>query len=155
MLISAQKKSQKRQLKKYKAEGVERSISTKGVKPNTVITTAKSYMGTRHKMGGTSYKGLDCSGLIMVSFARHGIKLPRVSSEQGRYGRQVWSVKKLKKGDLLFFHMNWNRKRLVNHVGLYLGNGRFIHVSSSKGCVISSLDSPVWQEGFLFGTRVW
>lgn len=151
----AQKSGVKKQLKKYKKAGVEKPVSSHKVQPDAVITTAKSFLGTKHKMGGTSQAGLDCSGLIMVSFSKHGIKLPRVSSDQGRYGKQITSISRLRKGDLVFFHMNWNRKRLVNHVGIYIGKGQFIHVSSSKGCMVSSIQSKVWQSGFLFGTRVW
>ena len=153
-LVSAQKSDVTRQLKAYQKEGVGKVIETKGVKPDAIITTAKKFLGTKHRMGGTSYKGLDCSGLVYVSFSEHGIQLPRSSSEQGRCGKQITSVKSLRKGDLVFFHMDWNRKRLVNHVGIYLGDGQFIHVSTSKGCIVSDLNSDVWQAGFLFGTRL-
>ncbi len=148
-------KNEKRQLKKYYAAGVEKKVSTKGTTPKKIIETSKTYLGTKHRMGGTSHKGMDCSGLIYVSFQKNGIQLPRTSTEQGRYGKQIKSISHLKKGDLVFFHMNWNTKRFVNHVGIYLGNGDFIHVSSSKGCIVSSLKSDYWEKGFVFGTRVW
>ncbi|MCU4157083.1 C40 family peptidase [Carboxylicivirga sp. A043] len=150
----AQKKY-KRQIKKYKKAGVEKVIDVQGVKAEEVVTSARYFLGVEHKMGGASHKGLDCSGLVYVSFKKHGIQMPRSSTEQGRVGKFIPSIGRLKFGDLVFFHQEWNRKQLVNHVGIYLGDSEFIHVSSSKGCIISRLDSDYWKKYFLFGTRVW
>jgi len=151
----AQQAVDKKQLKEYKLQGVGKELNTKGVKPEAVINTARNFLGIKHQMGGTSHKGLDCSGLVYVSFAKHNIQMPRSSAEQGRYGKQIAGINRLQRGDLVFFHMDWNPGKLVNHVGIYLGNNEFIHVSSSKGCVISSFNDQVWKKGFLFGTRVW
>ncbi len=153
--IHGQSHAHKRQLKKYYASGIEKKVNTKGASAKKVVATSKKYLGTKHKMGGTSHKGMDCSGLVYVSFMENGIHLPRTSTEQGRYGKQIKSISHLKKGDMVFFHMNWNTNRFVNHVGIYLGDHQFIHVSSSKGCIISSLKSDYWAQGFVFGTRVW
>ncbi|MBK3517362.1 C40 family peptidase [Carboxylicivirga marina] len=151
----AQKKRYKRQVKKYKKAGIENPINTNEVKPEEVMTSARYFLGVQYKMGGTGHDGLDCSGLIYVSFEKHGIQVPRTSTKQGRVGKFIPSINRLQYGDMVFFHMNWNRKQLVNHVGFYLGGMEFIHVSSSKGCTISRLDDEYWKKGFLFGTRVW
>ncbi|MCG8579405.1 MAG: NlpC/P60 family protein [Bacteroidales bacterium] len=150
----AQKKP-KQELKKYKEDGIERAIDVKEVGVEEVVSTARYFLGVKHKLGGLNHEGLDCSGLIYASFKKHGIQMPRSSSEQGRVGKFIRSKNRLEYGDLVFFHMDWNKQKLVNHVGIYLGDDEFIHVSTSKGCIISRLDSEVWKKGFLFGTRIW
>lgn len=152
--IDAQNNEVKKQLKLYRASGVELKIDVSEAELEEVLTSARYYLGVKHRMGGTDHKGLDCSGLVYVSFMKHGVKLPRSSEEQGRYGKQVHAVNRLRRGDLVFFHMDWSKK-LVNHVGIYLGDDEFIHVSSSKGCIISNLRDKHWKKGFLFGTRLW
>jgi cell wall-associated NlpC family hydrolase len=152
--VLGQSHTVKLQLKDYRAAGVKKKIATNGVEPESVIISARYFLGVKHKMGGTDHTGLDCSGLVYVSFSKHGIEMPRSSSEQGRYGKQIHAINHLRRGDLVFFHMNWSNK-LVNHVGIYLGDDEFIHVSTTKGCIISRLSDSVWKEGFLFGTRVW
>lgn len=155
LLVFSQKSPYSKQLKEYRASGVEKLVNARGASPNEIIRYAKTFIGTKHRMGGTSKKGLDCSGLVYVCFSKYGIQLPRSSSEQGRYGKQITSARKLEKGDLVFFHMDWSKSRLVNHVGIYIDDDTFIHVSSSKGCIISDLDSDFWSDSFLFGTRLW
>ncbi len=154
-LTAEAQKQYKRQIKKYKKDGVEKQVNVKSVKAEEVVTSARYFLGVKHKMGGTGHNGLDCSGLIYTSFKKHGIQMPRSSTEQGRVGKFIASKNHLRYGDLVFFHMDWNRRQLVNHVGIYLDNNQFIHVSSSKGCIISHLDSDYWEASFLFGTRVW
>jgi cell wall-associated NlpC family hydrolase len=92
-------------------------------------------------MGGTSAAGFDCSGLIQHAYARHGIRLPRVSRDQAREGEAVnRTIEALRPGDILTFA---ERGRRVTHVGLYLGNGRFVH-SARGGVQVSRLseDDP-------------
>ncbi len=153
-VVEGQSDAVKQQLKQYRAEGVKRHLATNGIESEEIITTARYFLGVKHKMGGVDNKGLDCSGLVYSSFLKHGIQMPRSSSEQGRYGKQIHAINHLERGDLVFFHMDWSEK-LVNHVGIYLGDGEFIHVSTSKGCIISKFSDKVWKKGFLFGTRVW
>ncbi len=99
---------------------------------DAVVVTAKEAMGRPYQWGGTGTNGggFDCSGLIQHSYRRHGIALPRTSRDQAKEGRVVpKQVGSLRPGDLLTFS---NSGGPVTHVGLYVGNGRFIH-SASRG----------------------
>jgi cell wall-associated NlpC family hydrolase len=103
-----------------------------------VIATARGAMGRPYTWGGTGENGggFDCSGLIQHAYGEHGIALPRTSSEQAGEGRAVdKELGSLAPGDLLTFS---NRGGPVSHVGLYVGDGRFIH-SASRGVHISVL----------------
>ncbi len=119
--------------------------SERGPRPlqESVIATARDAMGRPYRWGGTGSDGggFDCSGLIQHAYGQHGIALPRTSVEQAKRGKAV--VKQLGSlvpGDLLTFS---NRGGPVSHVGLYIGEGRFIH-SASRGVQISLLsdDDP-------------
>ena len=105
---------------------------------DSVVATAAEAMGRPYRYGGTGADGggFDCSGLIQYAYAQHGITLPRTSREQAREGRKVpRTVGELAPGDLLTFS---NRGGPVTHVGLYLGDGRFIH-SATRGVQVSLL----------------
>jgi len=103
-----------------------------------VIATAREAMGRPYAWGGTGANGggFDCSGLIQHAYGQHGVPLPRISTDQAKEGRAVSKkLASLAPGDLLTFS---NRGGPVSHVGLYLGDGRFIH-SASRGVHISVL----------------
>jgi hypothetical protein len=107
---------------------------------DSVIATATEAMGRPYEYGGTGEngEGFDCSGLIQYAYAQHGIVLPRRSTDQARQGTKVdRKLEKLRPGDLLTFS---NRGGPVTHVGLYAGQGRFIH-SATKGVQISTLSA--------------
>lgn len=110
---------------------------------DSIIATAADVMGRPYKYGGTGEdgQGFDCSGLIQYAYARHGIALPRRSADQAREGTAIKrSYDTLLPGDLLTFS---NRGGPVTHVGLYIGQGRFIH-SAARGVQVSTLspDDP-------------
>jgi murein DD-endopeptidase / murein LD-carboxypeptidase len=134
--------------------GVGRSLDTGRKKPKQIIKTAEKYIGTPHCMGGTTKKCMDCSGLTYVSFAKHKIEIPRNSQEQARYGRIIFDRNSLKKGDLIFFTKSYNSPDYITHVGIYLGNGKFIHASTSSGVTETPLNNPWWSQRFVFGTRI-
>jgi NlpC/P60 family len=115
-----------------------------------VTETAREYLGYDYRYGGTGDGGFDCSGLVSTVFARHGLQLPRSSAEQYRWGQPV-SRRDLREGDLVFFA---NSEGLVDHVGIWAGNGRFIHASSSRGVVEDSSSSTWFQDHFVGGRRV-
>jgi lipoprotein Spr len=134
--------------------GAERNLDTGRKKPKQIIHTAEKYIGTPHCMGGTTKKCMDCSGLTYISFAKHKISIPRNSQEQARYGRIIFNSNELKKGDLVFFTKSYNTSDYITHVGIYLGNGKFIHASTSVGVTETPLNNPWWNERFVFGTRI-
>lgn len=124
-------------------------------KADQIINTALTYSGTRYKYGGTSKKGMDCSGLLYVAFGEHDISLPRVSYHMAEKGKRV-KVKNVAKGDLLFFKVGRKGKR-INHVGMVVDTGdeiKFIHASSSRGVIVSSLREGYWSSAFVKANRV-
>lgn len=122
-----------------------------------VIATAMSAMGTPYRWGGTDTTGFDCSGLIRYAYAQHGITLPRRSTDQARTGTEVGrSAGDLMPGDILTFADTAGGA--VAHVGLYLGEGQFIH-SARGGVQISALsaDDSVgkwWYERWVGARRI-
>ena len=134
-----------------------RSYSRKSYsKADKIINTALQFSGVRYKWGGTTKKGMDCSGLLYVSFGEHDISLPRVSRDMAEKGKKV-RVKNVEKGDLLFFNTK-KRGRSINHVGMVVAVNKdeikFIHASSSRGVIVSSLREGFWNHAFIMATRV-
>lgn len=124
-----------------------------GGKVGTMLQKALALLGTPYHWGGTDPdKGFDCSGLVGYVFRNAlGIELPRVSRDMARNGELVSDRAKLAAGDLVFF----GRKGRVNHVGIYLGDGRFVHAPSrGKDVTVSSLDQGYWRGRFLQARRV-
>ena len=121
-----------------------------------VVETALAAMGAPYRWGGTDNNGFDCSGLIQYSYEQHGLILPRVSRDQARTGMQVdRDVRQLLPGDILGFSVE---RAGVTHVGLYVGDGMFIH-SASDGVKLSSLtaadgDSRWWRDRWVSARRV-
>jgi cell wall-associated NlpC family hydrolase len=110
---------------------------------DSIIATATEAMGRPYTYGGTGEdgEGFDCSGLIQYSYAKHGIELPRRSTDQAREGRKIdRRLKLLSPADILTFSSHGGK---VSHVGLYIGDGRFIH-SATRGVQVSVLspDDP-------------
>ena len=110
---------------------------------------AKKKLGRRYVWGATGTKNtFDCSGFTKYVYKKNGIDIPRTSINQSKYGKYV-SRKNLKKGDLIFFDTSKRRKGYVNHVGIYLGNGKFIHASSAKKkVVITSLNKNFYSQRY-------
>jgi len=105
---------------------------------DSIIATATEAMGRPYTFGGTGAggEGFDCSGLIQYAYGKHGIALPRRSTDQAREGRKIdRELKRLASADVLTFS---NRGGQVTHVGLYIGDGRFIH-SATRGVQVSTL----------------
>jgi len=114
--------------------------------------TAKSLLGTDYQYGATGPYQYDCSGFTKYVFAKQGITLPRISREQAQKGQYV-TANQLKKGDLIFFDSK--KSNQVSHVGIYLGEGNFIHASSAQDKVtISNLSSNYYSKHFKWGRRV-
>lgn len=119
----------------------------------SVLVKAKSLLGKPYRYGGNHPStGFDCSGFVQYSHAAAGIDLPRTTYQQLRATHPV-SKQQLRPGDLVFFRIS--RKRYVSHVGIYLGNGKFIHSpSSGKHVSIAKLDNPYWKKAYSSAGRV-
>ena len=117
---------------------------------DNLIGSAMGLLGVAYRYGGTSANtGFDCSGFMQHIFRRSmQINLPRTSAEQARMGEPV-SRSDLQPGDMVFF--STFRKKYINHVGIYIGDGKFIHASIKKGVIVSSLRegyySTAWRKG--------
>lgn len=122
-----------------------------------IVDYSKQFIGTRYKWGGTTKRGMDCSGLVYESFKAYQIYLPRISRDMAKKGRKI-NLKQTLKGDLLFFKTGNNRRNSINHVGLVVeirdNNIFFIHATSSKGVIISSINNAYWKSAFTEVRRV-
>ena len=116
---------------------------------------AKSFLGTRYVWGATGPNKFDCSGFTQWVFRDAGINIPRVSRDQAKVGEYV-SFNNLRRGDMIFFDTKKHKKGIVTHVGIYLGNGNFIHASSAakKVVVYNFYKKPYYKERFLWGRRL-
>lgn len=116
-----------------------------------VVSAAYGWIGTRYRWGGQSRGGTDCSGFVGSVYRSKGVSLPRTAAEMSKRGQAV-SKSSLTKGDLVFFKTRGNR---VSHVGMYVGDGKFIHASSGKGHVtVSSLNEGYYQRRYAGAKRV-
>lgn len=152
--IPADNQTDKAKLKKFLDSGTGKSLDIKKASPDDIINTARQYLGTPHCMGGTSKKCIDCSGLLLVVFAKYGIHLPHNSQEQARYGKKISRMDDLKKGDLVFFKKSYNTSNYITHSAIYIGDNKMIHTSANDGVIITSIDDNYWQPKFVFGTRI-
>jgi len=138
----------------FKKGGYQRKIKAQKHDIENIIKSAETFIGTPHKMGGLTSKGIDCSGLVMVAHQQNHILLPHDSNQQARYGTIKLSVKELKRGDLVFFHSTYKTTKLGTHSGIYLGDNKFIHASAQKGVIINDITSKYYVDHFLFGTSL-
>lgn len=118
---------------------------------NQLVSCAKTFCGVQYMWAGKSPAGFDCSGFIYYVFSQNGISLPRMADEQFWTGVSI-NKRELQPGDLVFFS---TYEPGPSHVGLYLGEGDFIHASSGAGVVtITSLDTPYYQARYLGARRI-
>jgi cell wall-associated NlpC family hydrolase len=116
-----------------------------------VVQTALAYRGSRYVRGGTGRRGFDCSGFTRFVYSKYGVSLPHQSGAQSRCGIPV-SRSELKPGDLLFFH---TRRRAISHVGIYIGNNRFVHASTpGRGVMVSSLGEAYYATRYRCARRI-
>ena len=147
-------KSDRKEMNNFMTGGTEKEVDTRNVSADGIIETAQKFLGVPHCMGGTTMKCMDCSGLLVTVFAKNGINMPHNSEEQARYGKIVAGMDQLKKGDLVFFIRTYRTNQFITHSGICTGDNKFIHTSSSKGVIITSMNDPWWKERFVFGTRI-
>jgi cell wall-associated NlpC family hydrolase len=119
-----------------------------------LLKDAKYYKGGRYVWGGTTPQGFDCSGYVQYLYKKHRIDLPRTAYAQSKKGRPI-DINNLQKGDLLFFLTDKKRGIPVTHVGIYIGEGKFIHAASKKdGIIISPITHGTYRERFVEARRV-
>lgn len=113
------------------------------------------WLGVPHRMGGMSKRGVDCSGFVSILYKEiYRTKLSRSSADMLKRDCKKVSRGRLQEGDLVFFQTGRGSKKTANHVGIYLKNGRFIHVSTSRGVMVSRLDEPYYMRAWVSGGRV-
>jgi len=130
------------------------SSQTRSPKVNGVVFRAISLVGTRYRYGGDNPKtGFDCSGLVSYVFRDvKGIKLPRSATDMSRLNYRTIPKQRLIPGDLVFFS---HRGRTIGHVGIYVGEGRFVHAPSTGGRVrLDRLDHQYWKKNYRLAKRV-
>jgi peptidoglycan endopeptidase LytE len=117
----------------------------------SVLSKAAQYLHTHYVWGGTSPRGFDCSGFVQYVYRQYGYSLPRTAADQAAVGKKV-SKKDLKPGDLVYFASGG----AIDHIGIYAGNGKFIHSSSprSGGVIYSSLSESYYAARYAGATRV-
>ena len=121
-----------------------------------LLKDAEKYLGAPYKFGGSTSSGFDCSGFTVKVFQENELNLPRRSTDQAATGERI-DIKNARPGDLLFFATSGGDR--VSHVGIVhdIGNDgevKFIHASTSKGVIISSLNEKYWNKAYLHATRV-
>lgn len=120
--------------------------------PNkALLESVDEWYGVRYRRGGNGKTGIDCSGFTLAVFeAAYGITIPRVSREQYRVSNKI-SMTELKEGDLVFFN---TVGRGVSHVGVYLGNNKFIHSTVSKGVMVNDLYESYYVKRYIGAGRI-
>ena len=120
---------------------------------NDVLFRALGLVGTPYRYGGnTPEGGFDCSGLVGYVFRdAAGVQLPRASREMAEIDAPKIGSSRLQPGDLVFF----GRRSSISHVGIYVGEGRFVHAPNSGGTVrLDALDGHYWKDTYLYAKRV-
>jgi len=128
------------------------SLANSGVVLKQLNAQLKQWHGTPYRYGGMDQRGIDCSGFVYRTFEqRFGMQLPRTTIEQTEIGTRI-SRKDLRPGDLVFFKTGSGENGL--HVGIYDNNDTFIHASTSRGVIRSSLDNVYWKRAYWQSRRL-
>lgn len=130
-------------------------VSQSKVKNATLYTVSADWLGTKYKYGGMSSAGVDCSGLTNIIVKKvYGKSLNRSSADI--YSGNVTKISKsnIKEGDLVFFRTDGKKSKTPNHVGIYLNDDKFIHASTSKGVIVSSMTQQYYVTNYIGAGRL-
>ena len=140
---------EKKKVKLLDYQVLSQSLKASGA-GSRIVQTALKYLGIPYKWGGYSFGGLDCSGFVKAVFASHKIHLPRTSRAQLLVGTPV-GFSQLQPGDRLYFACKGGQ---VDHAGIYMGNGLFVHSSASRGGVaVDSIAKPFYLNSLVAARR--
>ena len=149
-------KTRKSKTTKVKTKKTSQTQSPPSKTIESIIDYAQTFEGTRYKYGGTTKRGMDCSGLVVTAFQKENINLPRTTGDLKNTGDWI-DVKDVKEGDLLFFATKKNNRK-VNHVGIVTksrpGYVEFIHSTTSKGVITSNLSERYWYLAYVQARRI-
>lgn len=135
---------------RYRSSPVE--VNTSEIAGDQVVNEAQKYVGVPYRSGGTTANGLDCSGLVIAVYEKFGVALPRTSHDQAEFGTKV-DRSRLEPGDLVFFRTSGSTK--ITHVGIYSGDGEFIHASTrSRRVKYDRLDNRYFRKRYATARRV-
>ena len=127
-------------------ENLVRNVDVK----SRIMDQYADWKGVRYRLGGSTKKGIDCSGFVQRTFREQfGLELPRSTYEQQEMGKSV-SRSNLRTGDLVLFRAGSTGR----HVGIYIVNNQFVHASTSSGVIISSMNEPYWKKRYNEARRV-
>jgi cell wall-associated NlpC family hydrolase len=132
-------------------DGIVGKYTASAIKSRLVLKTANSYLGVPYVYGGTSPSGFDCSGFTHYVMLKNGITIPRTAAAQYNVGTWI-SKSNLKPGDLVFFTTT---STSVAHVGIYLGNNKFIHASTGASkIIVSDLSNTYYAQHYVGAKRI-
>ena len=133
------------------ASALKGSTASLSATRQKIVTVAKQYLGTPYVWGGTTASGFDCSGFTQFVMKAAGISIPRTTTEQYKVGTYV-AKSALQPGDLVFLQNTYRSG--ISHVGIYIGDGKMIHASSSKGVTTSDLSTSYYTRHYYGARRV-
>jgi cell wall-associated NlpC family hydrolase len=116
-----------------------------------VVIESMKWMGTPYRYGGNSRNGIDCSGFVSRMYSRIGFELPRTAREMYSCGAAV-SLRAVRPGDLVFFSNTAGRG--ITHVGIYVGNYEFIHASTARGVITSTLEDEYYHRHYAGARKI-
>jgi cell wall-associated NlpC family hydrolase len=122
--------------------------------PHRIVETADDYIGVPYVWGGSKPAGFDCSGFVQYVYRKHGVELPRTSKEMFAKAGDFVPAAELEPGDLVFFAERNGNRRTTSHVGIYIGDNRFISATNSFGVKVSSLNGSYWGPQYIGAKRV-
>jgi len=151
---AARQRAERIAIAQAEAKKIGETYKISALDKQKLLEDAKYFKGGKYVWGGTTPEGFDCSGYVQYLYKKHNINLPRTAWAQSKKGTTV-EIDDLQKGDLLFFLTDKKRGIPVTHVGIYMGEGKFIHAASKKkGIIISSLTHGSYARTFVSAKRV-